>query len=258
MFLRSPLASRHDFIGPTSLQSWKFGFFAASVFSVLLFAVANESHGEISIEIQDGMIVEGGEATIDVLITTTIANQPFSLFDSLFLIDQSNAAVGTALEYINPQTQAGMQTEAFVDDPRYVFYLDNINTGSDAKAFNVAATTVAPSTTLQVFDQAIDANENLSFYPIEPGDILLQLRLTHEMGGAAAGSAVGNTFAISLDETYVDLEFLDDAGDDIAFVTTPGTITVISAVPEPSSATALAVLLGAPVLLKRRRRSNAA
>lgn len=199
--------------------------------------------GAVTVTVSDGAIQAGGTTTVDVLITSDdLPNDVLHQFDVDLSINQDNATAGTQLIFVNPQS------EAFLVDPRYVFFGENGNTGSDAVFNNATATTVGPQTELNVLDFAVDAIGDDTEYVIGDSTILLQLDLTHDVGAVSPALTVGNTFDISIDpfSIFEDLNML------ITPALNSGTITVV-AIPEPSSALMLLGIVGGPMLFRRRR-----
>ncbi|TWU02649.1 PEP-CTERM sorting domain-containing protein [Stieleria varia] len=229
--------------------------FQLIVLSALLATLANwhHAHAEVIVQIGNGTVTPGGTITLDVMISGT-APEDLAEYDVIFDVTSIASQAGTALEL------AALQNESFLLDPNYVFFGTDDGMGApdptaSAAVFDgVPATAIASPTRLQVVDLAVDAAGDLSFVTVDTPRLLTQIELVHNLGAVDPALTVGNTFDVSLD-LFLEPFFFDFDGFEINVDSSiSGTVTVVAAVPEPSTAFALAAMLIVPLSIRRRKR----
>ena len=188
---------------------------------------------DIIIEVRNSAISAGGEGFVDVWLTTG-TDVLISGFDFEFKIDGPLTNKGTLTFKSTPDT-------SYVDDPDYLLG----NTGS--LVLNPSSLSLTGSDF---------SNANVLLAAASAGALLARLHVLHDLpSGVTVADAAADQFTIAA--VFIGgagFEILDDNIQSIAIDTAAsqsGTITMLSSVPEPG--TAMAVVLAAAMLIRRRR-----
>lgn len=204
---------------------------------LVLLVHATSSSADIIVNISSGNIIAGGTGSFDV--TVTGAGDDVKGYDFEFLLTPLAGAT-TTLRFVSPQA------ESFATDSDYLFFGD-----SDAVVSSSTITTVSTSSLPSDTLNGVDVTDSGGTVIVgATAKLLATLDVLHFLPGATdPGTTVGQSFSVTL----ADATFLDASNAEILFTSTPGTITIASAVPEPSSL-ALVVSLGVLACWHRRRR----
>ena len=227
-------------------------YFTAALLLGFLFPVTAKA--DLLVELQDASISAGGNVSVDVLISGIVdaLDDPFvqmdevlAEFELLLNINPAGVTAGTELQFIDPQS------ESFLTNSDYVFFGNSDAVINDVAASNLRSL-VGTNDSLQVIDFNIDEFDDPIDTTVTSDNLLISFELTHQLNGANAGLTAGDTFEISVDQTS---GFFDEGGFEIDFANNFATITVASAVPEPSTMVAgvVALLMLVPVINRRRR-----
>ena len=187
---------------------------------------------DIIIEVRNSAISAGGEGFVDVWLTTD-TDVLISGFEFEFEIDGPLTNKGTLTFKSTPDT-------SYVDDPDYLLG----NTGS--LLLNPSSLSLTGS------DLGLT---NISLTVASAGALLARLHVLHDLpSGVTVADAAADQFTIAAVFGAPGFQILDDNIQSITIDTAAsqsGTITMLSSVPEPG--TAMAVVLAAAMLIRRRR-----
>jgi hypothetical protein len=187
---------------------------------------------DIIIEVRNSAISAGGEGFVDVWLTTD-TDVLISGFEFEFEIDGPLTNKGTLTFKSTPDT-------SYVDDPDYLLG----NTGS--LVLNPSSLSLTGS------DLGLT---NISLTAASAGALLARLHVLHDLpSGVTVADAAADQFTIAAVFGAPGFQILDDNIQSITIDTAAsqsGTLTMLSSVPEPGAA--MAVVLAAAMLIRRRR-----
>ncbi|MFO0941312.1 MAG: PEP-CTERM sorting domain-containing protein [Pirellulales bacterium] len=222
---------------------------------LLLLSLSAVVRADFVVDIQDSTITSGGKGYVDVLVWNTGASDSFSLFNYKFQITEVNTVNGGTLEF---RSSFSLTAPNDIDrQSNSEQFLANYIFAGSADAINFAATRQdTAKDQLSGGDNRSAGNINFSATPSSPS-LLARLELQHITPNPDSSTG---TFRIELVKNsaltyFQNLELLDD--DPLQPIiaessyTNYGFVSIITAVPEPSSFVLLCI--SGLALLRRRR-----
>ena len=185
-------------------------------------------------------IAAGGTGSVNVMISG--AGESLNVTGFQFLITP-NSPTTTQLAFVNPQADSELS------NPNYVFAGHSADFNLPLPVGNVTSTNFTNDT----FTGGDNYDPTTGSATVTSSVLLVTLDLTTRTG---MSPSVGDSFSIALLPNNFTL-FLDPSLNSIAYTSTPGTVTIIKAVPEPASMAILGsgcLLLGGFRRLSSRRR----
>jgi len=194
---------------------------------ILLGLTATRARAGVIITLDDVTVAPGGTGTMDIAVTSdSVPGDTLSLFSLTLQITQMPGTTSflTFTGGVDPY-----------DNPNYVFSGESFNVNSGSPFWSL------PYTTIYTYDSISggDAANPLGAFVIIPSTVGEPNSLLATVQFQALGTSPGDQFQISV--VSLGTEFDDQNGNPLNYTSTPGTVTITSAVPEPSSLTLVAL-----------------
>jgi hypothetical protein len=222
----------------------RFSFMCVVVFFTVAVLPPRNTRADLFVDVQDATLTSGGFGSIDVLVSSMGGTDTFSLLNYQFKITPINIVNGGYVEF------TGQQSNSEQDQADYIF------AGSTSEAKFFSARSASNTLLLDGSDERVGGNIDVT----GPTKYLLaRLELQHI---TLSPELSGGTFRVSLVESPA-LSFFENTTplvgqaqprihDSSYSLAGSGIVTIISAVPEPSSLSLVALSL---CLAWRRRRA---
>ncbi len=202
---------------------------------------------DLIVEVDDAMIAPGETTVIDVFISNVTGGVSNNDIDFNFTQYNFEITGGDGVSQLRFQAFLDFPTDPdfdFVNDPDYIF----VGTGG-APFYDGGA-----SSDVLYFGEDEQASGD-STVPIGESRLLVRLEVTHTLGlGQTAANFGATTFSLTAGPGSIFEDFNFNEAPALPALFRTGAISVVSAVPEPSTGIALAI--GCCAWIARRRQSR--
>jgi len=192
----------------------------AFVFAIILLGLtASGARAELAISVGSSTVAPDGIGTVDITITP---NHGHTLSDFGLELQITPVGATSFLQFTSSQPDP-------YGNSNYVFYNQSLKQLLDLPFWSVPSSPPSPLVSITGGDSS-----SLGYVFIPKGSTEYLATVQFE---AAPGATVGDKFTISLVNDPGQTYFDNKNGQPLYYTSTPGTVMVVSAVPEPSSST---------------------
>ena len=224
--------------------------FRPFLIALMLLCVTDRAIADIIVTVQSGTIAEGGTGYVDVYARSTGTESFYLTSYRLKIEEETTGTTSGSLVFRDDANQSAAQQSVTSPVP-YVFQ-------GHTYAVNFSATRQDPSVDEIVGGDSTLSPADSSMHDVQlttADKLLARLFLQHSV--ATPGDALGDRWVIKLmNDSFTYFEDSSSANPtiDSSSYSTVGTFTVVSAVPEPATGLACAVVIA--VLARRFRRGR--